>query len=97
MPQLPGEPYICLRVPTGGGKILIAAHAVGAIAKHLGHLDHPLCLWVTPSTTIRDQTLRGLRNRQHTYHAALREGLGACSWKCRRWRSRWGKLREGWD
>jgi type III restriction enzyme len=76
VPQLPGVPYVCLRVPTGGGKTLIAAHAVGAIAKHLGHLDRPLCLWVTPNVTIRDQTLRGLRNREHPYFAALREGLG---------------------
>ena len=76
VPQLPGVPYVCLRVPTGGGKTLIAAHAVGAIAKHLGHQDRPLCLWVTPSTTIRDQTLRGLRNREHAYHAALRDALG---------------------
>ena len=76
VPQLPGVPYICLRVPTGGGKTLIAAHAVGCIAKHLGHQDRPLCLWVTPSTTIRDQTLRGLQDREHPYHAALREGLG---------------------
>jgi type III restriction enzyme len=76
VPQLPGVPYVCLRVPTGGGKTLIAAHAVGAIAKHLGRQDRPLCLWVTPSTTVRDQTLRGLRNREHPYHAALRDGLG---------------------
>jgi len=27
------------RVPTGGGKTLIAAHAVGTIAKRLGHQD----------------------------------------------------------
>lgn len=76
VPQLPGIPYVCLRVPTGGGKTLIAAHAVGSIAKHLGHQDRPLCLWVTPSTTIRDQTLRGLKDRNHPYRAALREGLG---------------------
>ena len=75
VPQLRGIPYVCLRVPTGGGKTLIAAHAVGEIAKRLGHQDRPLCLWVTPSTTIRDQTLRGLRNREHPYHAGLREGL----------------------
>ena len=76
VPQLPNTPYVCLRVPTGGGKTLIAAHAVGVIGKRLGHQDRPLCLWVTPSTTIRDQTLRGLRNREHPYHAGLREGLG---------------------
>lgn len=76
VPQLPNVPYVCLRVPTGGGKTLIAAHAVGVIAKRLGHQDRPLCLWVTPSTTIRDQTLRGLRDRGHAYHAALRDSLG---------------------
>ena len=73
---LRGIPYFCLRVPTGGGKTLIAAHAVGVIGKRLGHEDRPLCLWVTPSTTIRDQTLNGLRNREHPYHAALRDSLG---------------------
>src|ERR1019366_1215153 len=76
VPQMPEVPYVCLRVPTGGGKTLIAAHAVGTVAKRLGHQDRPLCLWVTPSTTIRDQTLRGLRDRNHAYHAALKETLG---------------------
>jgi type III restriction enzyme len=75
-PQFPNTPYICLRVPTGGGKTLIAAHAVGTIAKRLGHQDRPLCLWVTPSTTIRDQTLRGLKDRNHPYREALRQSLG---------------------
>ena len=32
---------------------------------------------MTPSTTIRDQTLEALRNREHPYRAALREGLGS--------------------
>ena len=76
VPQLPGVPYVCLRVPTGGGKTLIAAHAVGVMGKRLGRQDRPLCLWVTPSTTIRDQTFNRLRDRDDPYHAALREGLG---------------------
>ena len=76
VPQLPGVPYVCLRVPTGGGKTLIAAHAVGVVAKRLGHQDRPFCLWVVPSTTIRDQTLRGLEDRHHPYHIALKESLG---------------------
>ena len=28
----PEMPYVCLKVPTGGGKTLIAAHAVGRVA-----------------------------------------------------------------
>ncbi len=75
-PHLAGVPYVCLRVPTGGGKTLIAAHAVGTVAKRLGRNDYPLCLWVTPSTTIRDQTIRGLKSRDHPYHRALKEMLG---------------------
>ena len=27
--QFPGMPYVCLRIPTGGGKTILAAHAVG--------------------------------------------------------------------
>ena len=76
VPQLPGVPYFCVRLPTGGGKTLVAARGVGEISKHLGHQDRPLCLWVTPSTVIRDQTLNALRNPDHPYRAALREGLG---------------------
>lgn len=71
-----GVPYICLRVPTGGGKTLLGAHAVGTIARHLGYEDHPLVFWVTPTTTIRDQTLRSFKDRNHPNHAALAAGLG---------------------
>ena len=72
----PGIPYFCIRVPTGGGKTLIAAHAVGRIAKHLGHQDRPLCLWVTPGTTICEQTWKRLRDKSDPYYVALRDGLG---------------------
>jgi type III restriction enzyme len=81
VPQMPNVPYVCLRVPTGGGKTLIAAHAVGTIAKRLGHADWPLALWVAPSTPIRDQTLQGLRDRDHPYHRALKESL-VCRSRC---------------
>jgi type III restriction enzyme len=71
----PHVPYICVRIPTGGGKTLLAAHAAGTIARQLGHSDYPLVLWVTPSTTIRDQTLNGLKTPRHSYHDAFREGV----------------------
>jgi type III restriction enzyme len=71
-----GVPYVCLRVPTGGGKTLLGAHAVGTIARQLGYEDHPLVFWVTPTTTIRDQTLRSFKDRNHPNHAAVAAGLG---------------------
>jgi type III restriction enzyme len=68
--ELPGLPYICLRIPTGGGKTLVACHAVGITAKELLHSEHPLVLWLTPSNAIRDQTYRALSNRSHPYRQA---------------------------
>lgn len=70
-PQLPGLPYVCLRVPTGGGKTLMACHAVGIVGTHLLQIDRVVCLWLVPSNTIRDQTLAALRNRQHAYRQVL--------------------------
>ena len=76
-PNFAGVPYVCLRLPTGGGKTLLAAHAVGVVGRSLLETDQPACLWITPSTTIRDQTLRALKNSNHPYRIALEEALGA--------------------
>ena len=73
---LPGVPYACLRVPTGGGKTLIAAHAVGVAADAWLKTDTPVCVWLVPSNAILDQTLRALSNRDHVYRAALAERFG---------------------
>jgi len=69
--QLPDLPYVCLRVPTGGGKTFMACHAVGIAARSFLHADRVVCLWLVPSNTIRDQTLAALRNRQHPYRQAV--------------------------
>ena len=71
-----GVPYVCIRVPTGGGKTLLGAYAASTIARHLGYEDRPLVFWVTPTTTIRDQTLKTFKDRSHPNHAALAEHLG---------------------
>ena len=69
--QLPELPYICLRVPTGGGKTFMACHAVGIAARTFLQTDHATCLWLVPSNAIREQTLAALRNRDHPYRQAL--------------------------
>jgi type III restriction enzyme len=66
-------PYFCLRVPTGGGKTWLAAKSVAVVNTHLLRSEQSVILWLVPSKPIREQTLRALRNRQHPYHAALRE------------------------
>jgi type III restriction enzyme len=69
--QLPGLPYVCLRIPTGGGKTLMACHALGIAARGLLQADRAVCLWLVPSNTIRDQTLNALRDREHPYRQAV--------------------------
>jgi len=66
-------PYFCLRVPTGGGKTWLAAKSVAVVNTHLLRSEYSLVLWLVPSTAIRDQTIKALRDRAHPYHAALRE------------------------
>src|SRR5512142_3347823 len=53
--ELPGLPYVCLRVPTGGGKTLMACHAVRLAVREYLRVDHGLVLWLAPSKTIREQ------------------------------------------
>jgi type III restriction enzyme len=75
--ELPGLPYICIRIPTGGGKTLVASHSTGIVAREFLHTDQPLVLWLTPSNTIRSQTLATLRDRRHPYRQALEQYFGA--------------------
>ena len=76
-PGFEGVPYVCLRLPTGGGKTLLAAHAIGTIGRGLLGTDRPACLWITPNTTIRDQTLRALKTPHHPYRQALEDAVSA--------------------
>lgn len=68
---LPGTPYVCLRLPTGGGKTILAAHAVGAARDAWVEKDYPLVLWLVPSNTVRQQTVEALRHTRHPYRQAL--------------------------
>lgn len=66
-----GMPYICLRVPTGGGKTLLACYASGLAKDELLHTDRAVVLWLVPSNTILDQTANALRDARHPYRRAL--------------------------
>lgn len=69
-------PCVCLRVPTGGGKTLLAAHAVAQVGKAVKDSDAPIALWLTPSDTIRTQTLEALSDVRHPYRQALAHYFG---------------------
>ena len=73
--RLPDVPYVCLRLPTGGGKTILAAHAVAIARDAWIEKDHPLVLWLVPSNTIRIQTVQALKNTRHPYRQALDESF----------------------
>ena len=52
----PGMPYVCLRVPTGGGKTLLACYTAGLAISELLRAARAVVLWLVPSNTILDQT-----------------------------------------
>lgn len=55
VPGFPKEmPYVCLRLPTGGGKTMLGGFTVALTAQRLLHLEHCLVLWLVPSRAILD-------------------------------------------
>jgi len=74
--ELGAVPCVCLRIPTGGGKTLMAAHAIPRIAQTWTQQPFPVTLWLTPSDMIRTQTVQALQSPAHPYAAALRAEYG---------------------
>ena len=65
-----GAPHICHKVPTGGGKTLIAAAALKVAMRHIDP-QYKVVVWLVPSNAILEQTLRNLRNKQHPYRQRI--------------------------
>lgn len=76
LPTLPQVPYVCLRIPTGGGKTLIGGLAIERANRSLLFTRHSVTLWLVPSEPIRDQTLKALRTPSNLLHEAVCSSLG---------------------
>jgi|LGOV01.1.fsa_nt_gb type III restriction enzyme len=74
--ELPGLPYVCLRIPTGGGKTIVACHSIGVAARELMQTESPVVLWLVPSNAILEQTINALRDRNHPYRQAVEATVG---------------------
>ncbi len=68
---LPNVPYVCLRLPTGGGKTILGACAIRTARDAWIEKDYPLVLWLVPTNTIRRQTAEALKNSRHAYRKVL--------------------------
>ena len=57
------SPYICIRIPTGGGKTLIAAKSLKPVIQELYENDKTfLVIWLAPKDIIVNQTIKALKN-----------------------------------
>ncbi|MGB2870124.1 MAG: DEAD/DEAH box helicase family protein [Bacteroidota bacterium] len=68
-------PRIVIKVPTGGGKTLLAVEAIREYQNLFVQRKTGLVVWIVPSETIYTQTIKKLRNRNHY----LRQLLDQCS------------------
>ena len=68
-----GEPLpsFCLKIPTGGGKTLLATKVVDLVNTHYRKRQTGLVLWIVPTTQICNQTLKALKDRDHPYRQQL--------------------------
>ncbi len=64
-------PNISLKVPTGGGKTLLAVESLKRIVQDYQGKSTGLVLWITPTDSIFKQTLKAFCNREHPYRMGL--------------------------
>lgn len=64
-------PHICLKLPTGGGKTLLAAHALERISADFFSRTSGLVLWIVPSDAIYRQTKKQLADRASAVRQVL--------------------------
>lgn len=69
--QFGNVPYVCIRIPTGGGKTVLASHTIVTAGRTYLEVDYPVVLWLVPSTTIRQQTVEALKQNGHPYREKL--------------------------
>jgi type III restriction enzyme len=64
-------PNVCLKVPTGGGKTLLASASISRIFGKFLRSNQGFVLWIVPNEAIYSQTRRQLTNRDHPYRQML--------------------------
>lgn len=69
-------PYVCLRVPTGGGKTLLAAYSIPIAGETYLDQEFPATIWFVPTKTIQQQTIDAMKDENHPYRVALEDAFG---------------------
>jgi type III restriction enzyme len=69
-------PHICIKVPTAGGKTFIACNAIKTIFDAFHYDKKKAVVWLVPSITILEQTIKNLKNVNHPYRQKINSHFG---------------------
>lgn len=64
-------PVVCLKIPTGGGKTLLAVKAIDTINNLYRGGRTGMVLWIVPTQQIYRQTFQALNDKNHSYRQML--------------------------
>lgn len=74
--NVPRVPHICVKVPTAGGKTFIACNAIKTIFDAFAYDKPKAVVWLVPSITILDQTIKNLKDTNHPYRQKINSHFG---------------------
>jgi len=68
-------PFICIKIPTGGGKTLVGCYSVVQIMDSFlkEKMGHGIVMWFVPSEAIKSQTLGKFKDRKDMHRRVLDE------------------------
>ncbi len=69
-------PRFCIKMPTGGGKTLLAVDTIRQYQELFVKRKTGLVVWVVPSDIIYTQTIESLRDKSHPYRQMLDQASG---------------------
>lgn len=69
-------PHICVKVPTAGGKTFIACNAIKTIFDAFDYDRPKAVVWLVPSITILEQTIKNLKDTNHPYRQKINAHFG---------------------
>ncbi len=76
-PRYGAVPFVCVKIPTGGGKTLVACKSVEEImnAALQYKMDTGIVMWFVPSDAIKTQTLKKLKESRDPHRQLLSEAF----------------------
>lgn len=75
--RIKGVPHICVKIPTGGGKTFVAASSLKSIFNNMPNDKKKVVVWLVPSDSILEQTIKTLKDTGHPYRQKLDSDFGS--------------------